>query len=270
MTAATVTERVASHRERAIACTVSDTLVLAQRGLTSVLRTPRTVVFVIAQPVLFLLLFTAVLSETVVVPGVQRYADQLVPAIVILAVSGAALGPGVTLLADLDGGLLDRLRSSPIARGALVSGLAVAAVGVTILALGALLAAGFATGFRFRAGPWATVGFLALAVGCGVAWIWVSLALALATRSQEAVRQSLQLGSFVLLFGSGAFVPVATLPGWFQPLARANPVTPATEALLALSAGGPTARPVTVTLAWIVGTCLVCATFTFRRYQRLE
>lgn len=269
MTAITTADRVAARREGGLAHGAADALLLARRALTGVIRTSRTAVFVVAQPVLFLLMFSAVLSETIRVPGAERYVDQLVPAIVVLAASGAALGPGVALLADLDGGLLDRLRSSPVGRGAMLSGLVLGHLAVVMLGVVALLAAGLAVGFRFRAGGPSAIGFLALATGVGCAWIWASLALALRTGSQEAVRQVLQLGSFVLLFGSGAFVPVSTLPGWFQPIARVNPVTPATEALRGLATGGPVLRPSLVTLGWIAAVCLLCGTAAVRRYRRL-
>jgi ABC-type multidrug transport system permease subunit len=109
---------------------------------------------------------------------------------------------------------------------------------------------------------------LGLTLAFGIAFSWVMLYLALALRTAEATQAAGQTLMFLLTFLGSAFVPLATMPGWLQAIARLNPVTYAVDALRALLMGGPTARPVLLAVAWTAGLVAVFAPLAVRRYQR--
>jgi ABC-type multidrug transport system permease subunit len=116
---------------------------------------------------------------------------------------------------------------------------------------------GAAVGFRFHAGPAAAVAAVALAVATGVAFSWLNLLLGLAVRDPESAGLAGLFPVIILFFTSSALVPVATMPGWLQAFAKANPLTVITSALRALCLGGPTARPVAEAAAWLLGLLAV-------------
>ncbi|HET9975546.1 MAG TPA: ABC transporter permease, partial [Streptosporangiaceae bacterium] len=118
---------------------------------------------------------------------------------------------------------------------------------------------GAAIGFRFHAGPAAALAAVALAVAAGLAFSWLNLLLGLAVRDPESAGLAGLFPVIILFFTSSALVPVATMPGWLQAFARANPITVITGALRALCLGGPATRPAIEAAAWI--TALLAVTF---------
>jgi ABC transporter DrrB family efflux protein len=233
-----------------------------RRGRASARRTTL-LVFATVQPVLFGLL-SPMPSAGPSAPGAARYIDYLLPGIVVLAIGFGASQTGVAIAEDLAAGMIDRFRSLPITNGAVLAGRVAADALRNLFVTGLMIAVGAAAGFRFHAGPAAAVAAVALAVATGVAFSWLNLLLGLAVRDPESA------GLFpviVLFFTSSALAPVATMPGWLQAFAKANPITVIIGALRALCLGGPTARPAIRAIAWLAALLTVTIPAAIARYR---
>jgi ABC transporter DrrB family efflux protein len=236
---------------------------IAARNLRRLVRVPTLIAFATVQPVLFVLLFTYAFGGAIHPPGVARYIDYLLPGLFVLAIGFGASQTGVAIADDLASGMIDRFRSLPIASAAVLAG-RVAADAVRNLFVVALM---IAVGFRFHAGPAAALGAVALAVAVGLAFSWLNLLLGLLVRNPESAGLAGLFPVIILVFTSSTLVPVATMPGWLQAFANANPVTVLVDALRSLCLGGPTVTPVLEALAWIVGLLLVTVPAAILRYR---
>ena len=247
--------------------TVAGTAVITGRNLRRLLRVPTLLVFATVQPVLFVLLFTYAFGGAVHVPGVARYVDYLLPGIVVLAIGFGASQTGVAVAEDLTAGMIDRFRSLPVSGGAVLAGRVAADALRNLFVVALMIAVGAAVGFRFHAGPAAALAAVALAVAAGVAFSWLNLLLGLAVRDPESAGLAGLFPVIILFFTSSALVPVATMPGWLQAFARANPVTVITGALRALCLGGPTTRPAVEAAAWIAALLAVTVPAAVTAYR---
>jgi ABC-2 type transport system permease protein/oleandomycin transport system permease protein len=247
---------------------VRDTLAITRRNLRRLGRAPNLLLLSLATGVLFVLLFRYVFGGAIRTPGVN-YIDYLMPGAFILTVTASAVTTtGVGFAEDLASGAIDRFRSLPIARSAVLAGRMLSDAVRLLLLIALMTAVGFAVGFRIHTGVLPALAALGLTIAFGMAFSWAMLYLALALRTAEATQAAGQTLMFLLAFISSAFVPIATMPGWLQVIARANPVTYAVDALRALLAGGPAARPVLLTIAWIVALVAIFAPLAIRRYRR--
>jgi ABC transporter DrrB family efflux protein len=247
---------------------VVSTGTITARNLRRLVRVPTLLVFATVQPVLFVLLFTYAFGGAINVPGVTRYIDYLLPAIIVLAIGFGASQTGVAIAEDLATGMIDRFRSLPIPGSAVLAGRVAADALRNLFVAGLMIAVGAAIGFRFHAGPGAALAAVAFAVSAGVAFSWLNLLIGLAVRDPESAGLAGLFPVIILFFTSSALVPVATMPGWLQAFARANPITVITGALRALCLGGPAARPVTEAAAWLVGLLAVTIPAAVARYRR--
>jgi ABC transporter DrrB family efflux protein len=243
------------------------TVVITGRNLRRLVRVPTLLAFATVQPVLFVLLFTYAFGGAVHVPGAVRYIDYLLPGIIVLAIGFGASQTGVAIAEDLATGMIDRFRSLPISGGAVLAGRVAADAVRNLLVVALMVAVAAAIGFRFHAGPGPAVAAVALAVATGVAFSWVNLLLGLAVRDAESAGLAGLFPVVILFFTSSALVPVATMPGWLQAFARANPVTVLTGALRALSLGGLATRPALEATAWLAGLLAVTIPLAVVRYR---
>lgn len=221
------------------------------RNLRRLVRVPTLLVFATAQPVLFVLLFSYAFGGAIHAPGTAHYVDYLLPGIFVLAIGFGASQTGVAIAEDLSTGMIDRFRSLPITAGAVLAGRVAADALRNLLVVAVMISAGAGIGFRFHAGPAAALAAVALAVATGLAFSWLNLLLGLTVRDPESAGLAGLFPFIILFFTSSALVPVATMPGWLQAFAKANPVTVITDALRALCLGGPATRPVLEAVAWI-------------------
>jgi ABC transporter DrrB family efflux protein len=243
------------------------TVVITGRNLRRLVRVPTLLAFATVQPVLFVLLFTYAFGGAVHVPGAVRYIDYLLPGIIVLAIGFGASQTGVAIAEDLATGMIDRFRSLPISGGAVLAGRVAADAVRNLLVVALMVAVAAAIGFRFHAGPGPAVAAVALAVATGVAFSWVNLLLGLAVRDAESAGLAGLFPVVILFFTSSALVPVATMPGWLQAFARANPVTVLTGALRALCLGGLATRPALEATAWLAGLLAVTIPLAVVRYR---
>jgi ABC-2 type transport system permease protein/oleandomycin transport system permease protein len=210
-----------------VANTVSDWWVMTRRNLVTYLRKPDLLVFSTIQPVMFVLLFVFVFGGAfeLFLPGTISYVDFLMPGIFVQTGIFAATQTGVGLADDLQKGLIDRFRSLPMARSAVLAGRTAAdtvSVGFqTVL----MLVVAYLVGYRIHTSPFEALFAFVVIVGVGYVFTWVSAFAGLRLKTIEAVQAALFTIVFPFVFVSSAFVPPATFDPWLQPIADFNPVT---------------------------------------------
>jgi ABC-2 type transport system permease protein/oleandomycin transport system permease protein len=216
---------------------IADIGLLAGRNLRRMTRNPQLIVFSTIQPMMQLILFAFVFGAVASVGGPVDYKDFVVPAVLIQSMTFAAMGSGVGIANDLQSGMVDRLRSLPIARSAFLVGRTVSdSTRLSIQAL-LLVIAGLLIGFRFHNGVLPAIGMFVVVVLFGVALTAFSTWIGLAVNNPETVQAAVFIPILPLVFTSSAFAPVSRLPGWMQPFARGNPVTAAIDTARGLALG---------------------------------
>jgi ABC-2 type transport system permease protein len=210
-----------------LAATVSDWWVLTKRNLVTYLRKPDLLVFSTIQPVMFVLLFVYVFGgafELILPPSVP-YVDFLMPGIFVQTAIFAATQTGVGLADDLQKGLIDRFRSLPMARSAVLAGRTAADTVSVFIQTILMLIVAYLVGYRLHEGGFEALLAFIIVVAVGYAFTWVSAFAGLSLKTIEAVQAALFTIVFPFVFVSTAFVPLATFPSWLQPFAEYNPVT---------------------------------------------
>jgi len=248
---------------------MSDTVTMTTRYLYHYLRKPSLLGLAVAQPVLFVLLWTYVFSGAIQTPGGIAYVDYLMPGLFILAIAFGSANTGVGLADDLARGLLDRFRALPMARPALLVGRTLADTLRNAFVVLLMVGVGHAVGFRFHAGPGPALAALGIPLMVGYLLSWISALIGLTVRDPETAGTASLLPVIPLAFTSSTFVPVATMPGWLQAWATINPITHAVDATRALTLGGPTSGPLLEAVAWILGILAVVVPLAIHRYRRV-
>jgi ABC-2 type transport system permease protein/oleandomycin transport system permease protein len=250
---------------------VSDALAMARRNLTRYIRIPTLLVFSTIQPIMFVLLFVYVFGGAVkgaLPPGV-KYVDFLMPGIFVQTVVFGSTQTGVGLAEDLTKGMIDRFRSLPMARSAVLAGRTLGDSVRNTFVVMLMTVVGVMVGFRFHAGFIPAIAALLLVVAFGFSFSWISATIGLAVHDVESAQTAGFLWVFPLTFASTVFVPLASMPGWLQAFARVNPISITANAVRALTAGGPTIRPVVYSLAWITGLLVVFMPLATRNYRKV-
>jgi len=247
---------------------IADSRVMAARQLRKNLRRPTLVVFAFVQPVMFVLLFRYVFGGAITTGGVD-YVDFLMPGIIVQTAIFGALLTGVGLSEDIKAGAVDRFRSLPIARSAVLVGRTAADLVMNVLTLSVMLLVGVAVGFR----PSEPVYDLALAfvlvIAFSYVFSWISAFIGLSVRDPETAQSAGFIWVFPLTFASSAFVPTSSMPGFLRAFAGVNPVTQAVDASRALSIGhGHALSSGLGTLAWLVGVLVVFVPLAVRAFRR--
>lgn len=229
-----------------------DTVGVAKRNLLRIARTPLMLVVTAVQPALLLVLFRYVLGGAIQIPG-GHYVDFVVPAIFVEAVLIGGITTSIGLAQDLKSGIIDRFRSLPMARSAVLAGRTLADLSRSIFSLAIMIGLGLLVGFRFHSTTPRILAGIALILAFGYAFSWMFAAIGLATKDPETAQIAGILPFFVLMFASNAVVPVATMPGWLQPFARNQPLSVTVSAARALFEGGPATHWLWQSLAWSAG-----------------
>ena len=246
---------------------VSDTLVLAKRSFLRIPRQPDLLVGFTIQPVMFVLLFVYVLGGAIATPGFD-YVDFLMPGILVQSMAFGGFVTALGLAEDLKKGLIDRFRSLPMARSAVLTGRTVADVATNVIQLVVMLAVGLAVGFRFSSSVPEVVAGIVLLLLIGYAFSWVFAFIGLVSSSPEAANAYGFTIIFPLTFVSSAFVPVQSMPSWLQPFAEHNPVTAMVDAVRALFLGIPAGNSVWLAVAWSFALIAVFGGLSSWRYRR--
>ena len=248
---------------------VSDALRMTKRNLLRYLRLPNLLVFSTVQPVMFVLLFAYVFGGAIkggLPPGV-KYIDFLMAGIFVQTVIFGSVQTGVGLSDDLAKGMIDRFRSLPMARSAVLAGRTLSDTVRNCFVVLLMTAVGTAIGFRFHGGFFPSVAGLGLAVLFGLSFSWISAFIGMSVRDPEAAQAAGFIWIFPLVFASSAFVPLQTMPKWLQAFARNNPLSHTIDAIRALTQGGPIVHHLWVALAYMLGILFVFVPLAVRRYR---
>jgi ABC transporter DrrB family efflux protein len=246
---------------------VTDTLIVAERNLTRVKRNPEILTAFTIQPVMFLLLFVYVFGGAINTPG-YAYKDFLLPGIIVQNIAFGGFVTALTLNEDLHKGLIDRFRSLPMARPAVLAGRTLSDIGTNTLSIVVLLTTGLIIGFSFHASALEIAGGIGLLILFGYAFSWVFALLGLLVSSPEAANSLGFLVVFPLTFVSSAFVPVESMPDGLRWFAEENPFTIVVNAMRALWVGAPAGNNVWGAVVWSLVILAIFAPLAVRRYRR--
>jgi ABC transporter DrrB family efflux protein len=250
---------------------VTDARVVSGRNLRHFVRQPDLLIFSTIQPIMFVLLFTYVFGGAIshsLPPGVS-YIDYLLPGILVQSVTFRASQTAVGLSEDLKLGVIDRFRSMPMARSAVLVGRTAADLVRNVLIVVLMIIVGYIIGFRFQAGVAQALGCIALVSAFGLALSWIFAFVALTVRGAEAAQTAGFVVLFPLVFASSVFVPVSTLPAWLQAIAKVSPVTLTANAARSLALVPGTPSSLGGAVAWIVGLLVVFIPLSVWRYRRM-
>ncbi|MHB1597115.1 MAG: ABC transporter permease [Streptosporangiaceae bacterium] len=246
----------------------SDTFTIARRNLLVWTRVPAYLVFTVIQPVMFVLLFRYVFGGAISIPGGGSYVNFLMPGIIAQTAAFASFGTAIALAQELKKGVIDRLRSMPMARSAVLTGRLVADTGRMLVTILIIVGVGYAVGFRFMNGAGNAIWMIVLATVFGMSICLISAFTGLAIGDEESVQAFGLIWLFPLTFLSSAFVPISSMPGWLQAFANNQPVTHVINTMRALALGGPIEADLLKSLAWIVGILIVFGPLAVRAYKR--
>jgi ABC-2 type transport system permease protein/oleandomycin transport system permease protein len=246
---------------------VSDALAVTQRNLIAYTRIPEMMVFSSIQPIMFVLLFRYVFGGAIHAEG-YTYVGYLMPGIFVQTVCFGAMSTGIGLAEDLGKGLIERFRSLPMARSAVLAGRTTADLCRNIFVVLLMTVVGVAVGFRTSAGiPSFFAGVFVLLL-FAYALSWGSAVIGLSARNAETAQAMAFPLLFPLTFASSAFVPVSSMPGWLQGFARNQPVSVVIDATRHLMVGGPIPGSAWKALAWTIAMLAVLVPLAVRKYRR--
>jgi len=248
---------------------VSDTLAMTWRSLIRYVRLPQLLVFSTIQPVLFLLLFVYVFGGAIQTPG-NNYINFLVPGILVQIVIFGSVQTGVGLAEDLSKGMIDRFRSLPMARSAVLTGRTIADLVRNIFVMILMIVVALIIGFRPQGSfldILAAMGIIAL---FGFAFSWISASIGLATRNSETAQVAGFIWIFPLVFASSIFVPIDTMPDWLQAFANISPITVTVNTVRALILDQPLGDNLWQTFVWIFGILIDFFLLAVWRYKVLK
>jgi ABC transporter DrrB family efflux protein len=246
---------------------ISDTLIIAERNLVRLPRAPDLLLAFTVQPIMFVLLFRYVFGGAIKTPGLA-YVDFLIPGIIVqnIAFGGFVTAPGLN--EDLHKGLIDRFRSLPMARPAVLAGRTLADVVTNLLSVTVLVVTGVIIGFSFNASVLHVVAGFGVLLLFGYAFSWVFAFLGLLVSSPEAANSVGFIAVFPLTFISSAFVPVASMPTVLRDFAQVNPFTITVDAMRSLWLGTPAGNYVWGAVVWAVVILAVFSPLAVARYRR--
>jgi ABC transporter DrrB family efflux protein len=227
MTAATISHapRRAASRRSNLRWLISDVTVLTRRILARIAREPETLMDVTIQPILFVLMFAYVFGGAIPLPGGGNYHEYLIGGMLAMGLAMTAPGTAVALVTDMSTGLIDRFRSLPMSRSAVLTGRTLADLMTQVIGAVVVAGVGLAIGWRIHSSVADAAAAFGLALLFGYAFTWVGACLGMVLRSPEAAQQMGFVLFLPLTFVSNAFVPTQGMPGWLQAIANWNPMS---------------------------------------------
>jgi ABC transporter DrrB family efflux protein len=227
MTAATISHapRRAASRRSNLRWLISDVTVLTRRILARIAREPETLMDVTIQPILFVLMFAYVFGGAIRLPGGGNYHEYLIGGMLAMGLAMTAPGTAVALVTDMSTGLIDRFRSLPMSRSAVLTGRTLADLMTQVIGAVVVAGVGLAIGWRIHSSVADAAAAFGLALLFGYAFTWVGACLGMVLRSPEAAQQMGFVLFLPLTFVSNAFVPTQGMPGWLQAIANWNPMS---------------------------------------------
>ena len=246
---------------------ITDTLIIAERNLVRLPRAPDLLLAFTVQPIMFVLLFRYVFGGAIRTPF-GSYVEFLVPGIIVQNIAFGGFVTALGLNEDLHKGLIDRFRSLPMSRAAVLAGRTLSDVVTNLLSVLVLLITGVIIGFSFHSDVLRVLGGIGLLLLFGYAFSWVFAFVGLLVSSPEAANSAGFIAVFPLTFISSAFVPVASMPAVLRAFADVNPFTITVNAMRSLWLGTPAGNNVWEAALWALGIIAVFAPLAVARYRR--
>ncbi|MER7689935.1 ABC transporter permease [Streptomyces sp. NPDC097610] len=280
-----VTDAVpAAAPQGAIVQSVRDSLVIARRNVIRMTRIPEMVIFGLIQPIMFVVLFSYVFGGSINVPGAglspSGYREFLMAGIFAQTVTFATAGAGAGIADDMHKGLIDRFRSLPMARGAVLTGRTLADLVQTALTLVVLAIVAVLVGWRTHENFGKVLAGFGLLLLLGYAFSWIGALIGLSVRTPEAATSGGLIWLFPLTFISNAFVPSENMPAFLRTIANWNPFSATVQACRQLFGNLPAGYPVPdawpmqhpalASLLWSVVIVVVFRTLAVRKYRRAD
>ena len=255
---------------------LSDSAIITKRNLIKVKRVPDLLVFATVSPIMFVLLFRYVFGGAIRVPGGVSYAEFLIPGIFAQTVVFGSTITGYSLAQDLQQGLIDRFRSLPMSRSAVLVGRTVADAASNLISIAVMALTGVIVGWRIHTSVLQALGGFLLLVLFAYSISWLMALVGLLVRTPEVVNNASFIVIFPLTFISNAFVPLQSLPSVLQTFAEYNPVSTVVQAARELfgntSGPPPDAWPMQhaalYTVLWAAVFLAVFVPLSVRTYQR--
>lgn len=263
---------------RGIGRLVNDALVITWRNLKRVPRIPELAIFAILQSIMFVLLFAFVFGGAIPLPGGGSYREFLLPGIFAQTVAFAAATTAIGITDDINKGIVDRFRSLPMARSAVLVGRILADVIYNAGILVVLMLSGLAVGWTVHTDILQFLAGFGLLLLFAMAMSAIGVWLGMQVPTVEVANQVAFTTIFPITFLSNVFVPPETLPDWLRPVAEWNPVSTLSTSIRELwgnpnpfpGAGPPGDAPVLVTIVWLVGIVAVFTPLAIRKYRSIS
>jgi ABC-2 type transport system permease protein len=255
-----------------------DSWVITKRNLRRMTRIPEIVIFGLIQPIMFVVLFSFVFGGSIVVNGQNSpslYREFLMAGIFAQTVTFATAGAGAGIADDMHKGVIDRFRSLPMSRGAVLTGRTLADLVQTALTVIVLAIVGLLVGWRVHHGIPKALGAFALLLFLGYAFSWIGALIGLSVRTPEAATSGGLVWLFPVTFISIAFVSSSQMASWLQPIAEWNPFSATVQACRVLfgnpgvstSGAWPMQHPVIASILWSLLIMILFRTLAVRKYR---
>jgi ABC-2 type transport system permease protein len=255
---------------------LGDVWVLTRRSLARIRREPETLSDVTIQPVMFVLMFAYVFGGAIGIPGGGSYHSYLIGGMLGMSLAQTAPGTAVAVVSDMETGLIDRFRSLPMSRAAVLTARTIADLLTQVIGAAVVALVGLAIGWRISGSAGDAVEAFALALLFGYAFTWAGVCLGMVLRSAEVAQQAGFIIFLPLTFISSAFVPTQGMPGWLQPVAEWNPMSSLAAACRSLFGNPnpasavhawPEQHPELAVLCWTLGMLVVFAPLAVHLYR---
>ncbi len=246
----------------------TDTWIVMRRNLKQLFRQPQLVIFATIQPVMFLLLFTYVFGGAIRFATGGDYISFLLPGVIIQTIIFASTNTTIGLSVDLSKGMIDRFRSLPMSRAAVLAGRTVADTVRGTITITIMMIAGYVIGFRFEDWGIGLLGIL-LAIAFGHSFTWIGAAIGLYVKDPEAAQVAGFIWMFPLTFASSIFVPTMTMPDWLRVFAENQPVSVVANAVRDLMTGTVNPDEIAIALLWIIGIFVVFMPLAVWQYAKV-
>lgn len=249
---------------------LSDAATITRRYLTHIVRQPQLLVFSTVQPVMFVLLFRYVFGGALQLPPEfgDNYSNFLLPGIFVQTVAFGSTQTAIALADDLGKGVIDRFRSLPMARSAVLVGRTTADLVRGFIVVLIMTLVGLIIGFRPEL--LGLVGAILIVASLGFAMSWIYALVGMSVPNTETAQAASFVVTFPIVFASAVFVPTQTMPGWLRVFAEHNPITHVAETSRWLATGiGDASYHLVWSIVWVVGLLLVFVPLSVRRYRRM-
>jgi ABC transporter DrrB family efflux protein len=247
--------------------TFADAFVMAKRNLIQIPRIPEELIFATIQPIMFVLLFRYVFGGAIAVSGTS-YVNYLMAGIFAQTVIFGSTTTGIGLATDLQKGLVDRFRSLPMAKSAVLTGRTLSDIVRNAFVILVMWIVGLLVGFQPQGNFLYLAGAVGLLLLTSFAFSWISATIGLLVSTVEAAQSAGFIWLFPLTFASSAFVPLKSMPGWLRTFAEHQPVTLIVDAVRGLLLNQPDATTIWQALAWCVGILVVFIPLAVWAYGR--